>query len=246
MNQNSTNVDSSEVNKFDGMAARWWDTEGEFRPLHDLNPLRLRFIQQHIDLSDKQVLDVGCGGGILSESMAREGANVTGIDAAEKALTVARLHATEAGITLDYQNILAEDHLQTHAAEYDAVTCLELLEHVPDPAGLVSNCAQLVKPGGKVFFSTINRNPKAYALAVVGAEYVMRLLPRGTHDYDKFIKPSELAGWARQAGLNLIEQAGMNYNPLLRSVSLTKSLDVNYLTCYERPYEESCGQSENH
>jgi len=237
MNRDANNVDPSEVNKFDSMAARWWDTEGEFRPLHDLNPVRLRFIQQHIDLPGVQVLDVGCGGGILSEAMAREGANVTGIDAAKKALTVARLHAMEAGIQLDYQNTLAEDHLDQHASAYDAVTCLELLEHVPDPASLVATCAQLVKPGGKVFFSTINRNPKAYALAVVGAEYVMRLLPKGTHDYEKFIKPSELAHWARAARLKLIEQAGMSYNPLLRSAALTRSLAVNYLACYERPLD---------
>jgi len=220
--QNTDNVDAAEVNKFDSMAARWWDTEGEFRPLHDLNPIRLRFIQQHADIIGKQVLDVGCGGGILSESMARAGAKVTGIDAAQKALTVAKLHAMEAGIEVDYQNRMAEDHA---------------LEHVPDPSSLISACAQLVRPGGRIFVSTINRNPKAYALAVFGAEYIMRLLPKGTHDYDKFIKPSELARWARDAGLQLIKEAGMHYNPLLRSARLIPSVDVNYLMCFEKPLE---------
>lgn len=230
-----TNVDHAEVGKFDGMAARWWDPEGEFRPLHDLNPVRLHFIQQHADIVGKQVLDIGCGGGILSESMARAGAKVTGIDAANKALTVARLHAMESGIEIDYQNITAEEHLLEHAEHYDVVTCLELLEHVPDPVSLITAAARLVIPGGKVFFSTINRNPKAYALAVLGAEYVMRLLPKGTHNYEKFIKPSELARWARDAGLNLVDEAGMHYNPVLRGARLTRSVDVNYLMCFQRP-----------
>ncbi|MCW8964307.1 MAG: bifunctional 2-polyprenyl-6-hydroxyphenol methylase/3-demethylubiquinol 3-O-methyltransferase UbiG [Gammaproteobacteria bacterium] len=235
--QNTNNVDAAEVNKFDSMAARWWDADGEFRPLHDLNPVRLRFIQQYADIIGKQVLDVGCGGGILSESMARAGAKVTGIDAAQRALTVARLHAMEAGIEVDYQNSMAEDHALEHAGEYDVVTCLELLEHVPDPSSLINACAQLVKPGGRIFVSTINRNPKAYALAVFGAEYIMRLLPKGTHDYDKFIKPSELARWARDAGLQLIKEAGMHYNPLLRSARLIPSVDVNYLMCFENPLD---------
>lgn len=229
------NIDDAEVNKFDRMAARWWDTEGEFRPLHDLNPVRLRFIKQHASIEGKKILDVGCGGGILSESMARDGASVVGIDVAEKALTVARLHAMETHVELDYQNITAEEHAKTHAGEYNIVTCLELLEHVPDPASLVNACAQLTKPGGKIFFSTINRNPKAYVLAVLGAEYLLRLLPKGTHDYERFIKPSELVKWARQAGLDLVEQAGMHYNPILRSASLTRNVDVNYLVCFEKP-----------
>lgn len=237
MNETERNIDNAEVNKFDDMAARWWDPEGEFRPLHDLNPVRLRFIKQHVDISVKKVLDVGCGGGILSESMASEGAKVTGIDVADKALTVARLHAMESQVELDYQNTTAEEHALTHSGKYDVVTCLELLEHVPKPASLVEACAQLVKPGGKVFFSTINRNLKAYALAVIGAEYIMRLLPRGTHDYEKFIKPSELAQWARRSGLNLIEQAGMHYNPILRSTSLVRNVDVNYLVCFEHPMD---------
>jgi 2-polyprenyl-6-hydroxyphenyl methylase/3-demethylubiquinone-9 3-methyltransferase len=231
------NVDAAEVSKFDGMAARWWDTEGEFRPLHDLNPVRLRFVQQHAGITGKNVLDVGCGGGILSESMARAGAKVTGIDAAQKALTVARLHAMEAGIEVNYQNEVAEVHATEHAGQYDVVTCMELLEHVPDPASLISACTLMLKPGGRLFVSTINRNPKAYALAVLGAEYLMRLLPKGTHDYAKFIKPSELARWARQAGLQLLDEAGMHYNPVLRSASLIRSVDVNYLMCFEKPVE---------
>ena len=230
-----TNVDHVEVGKFDGMAARWWDPDGEFRPLHDLNPVRLHFIQQHAEIAGRQVLDIGCGGGILSEAMARAGAKVTGIDAANKALTVARLHAMETSIEINYQNTTAEEHAVDHADHYDVVTCMELLEHVPDPASLIAAAASLVKPGGKVFFSTINRNPKAYALAVLGAEYVMRLLPKGTHNYEKFIKPSELARWARDAGLNLINESGMHYNPVLRGARLTRSVDVNYLMCFERP-----------
>lgn len=235
--QNTNNVDNAEVEKFDAMAARWWDTEGEFKPLHDLNPTRLKFIQQHADIVGKQVLDIGCGGGILSEAMARTGAKVTGIDMAQKALTVAKLHAMEAGIEIDYQNTSAEQFAADHAAAYDVVTCLELIEHVPDPVSLLHAATHMLKPGGRLFVSTINRNPKAYALAVLGAEYIMRLLPKGTHDYDKFIKPSEMAHWAREIGLELIDQAGMHYNPILRSASLIKSVDVNYLMCFEKPLE---------
>ena len=235
--QNTQNVDSREINKFDNMAARWWDTEGAFRPLHDLNPTRLKFIRQHSAIGGKKILDIGCGGGILSEAMARDGAEVTGIDMSQKALTVARLHAEEAGITLDYRHTSAEQHAATHAGEYDAVTCLELLEHVPDPASLIQAAAQLVKSGGRIFFSTINRNPKAYALAIFGAEYLMRLLPRGTHDYNRFITPSELARQARAAGLTLVQEAGIRYNPLLRTASLARSVDVNYLMCFEKPVE---------
>lgn len=229
------NMDAAEVNKFDRMAERWWDPEGECRPLHEINPARLFFIQQHADLADKSALDVGCGGGILSEALACAGARVSAIDAAQKALTVAKLHAAQAGLDIDYQQQFAERYAAQHAAEYDVVTCMELLEHVPDPSSLLAACAQLAKPGGRVFVSTINRNPKAYALAVLGAEYIMRLLPRGTHDYAKFIKPSELARHARDAGLRLIKTAGIRYNPLLRSAWLTSSVDVNYLMCFEKP-----------
>lgn len=237
-NEHTThNVDTNEVNKFDNLAARWWDTEGEFRPLHDLNPTRLKFIQNHADIAGRQVLDIGCGGGILSEAMARAGAKVTGIDMAQRALSVAKLHAMEAGVELTYENTSAEAHAETHASHYDVVTCLELIEHVPDPASLIKAAATMVKPGGRIFVSTINRNPKAYAIAILGAEYIMRLLPKGTHDYNKFIKPSELAGWARHTGLELVEQAGMHYNPFLRSTSLTRSVDVNYLMCFEKPLE---------
>lgn len=232
--QNTPNVDNREVNKFDDMAARWWDPEGEFRALHHLNPTRLKFIQQHAGISGKIILDIGCGGGILSEAMAQDGATVTGIDMSQKALTIAKLHAMETGIELDYQHTSAEQHAISHAGEYDIVTCLELLEHVPDPAGLMQAAAQLVKPGGRIFVSTINRNPKAYALAILGAEYIMRLLPRGTHDYNRFIKPSELAHQARQAGLMLIEETGIRYNPILRTASLVRCVDVNYLMCLER------------
>lgn len=235
--QEHNNIDSDEVSKFDRMAARWWDPKGEFRPLHELNPVRLRFISGHVVLAGAKVLDVGCGGGILSEAMAKAGASVTGIDMAEKALNVARLHAADSGLEIGYHAGTAEAHLEKHAGEYDIVTCLELLEHVPDPASLVTSCAQLARPGGRVFFSTINRTMKAYALAVVGAEYIMRLLPKGTHDYEKFIKPSELSAWSRDAGLNLIEQAGMHYNPVFGSASLNNNVDVNYLACFARPEE---------
>ncbi len=235
--QDILNVDNGEVSKFDNMAARWWDTEGEFRPLHDLNPARLKFIRQHTAIGGKKILDIGCGGGILSEAMVREGARVTGIDLSQKALTVARLHAEEAGIELDYRHTSAEQHAATHAGEYDAVTCLELLEHVPNPASLIQAATQLVKSGGRIFFSTLNRNPKAYILAILGAEYIMRLLPRGTHDYSRFITPSELARQARATGLILIQEAGIRYNPLLHTASLVRSVDVNYLMCFGKPAE---------
>lgn len=229
------NVDNAEVDKFDAMAARWWDPEGELHPLHVINPVRLRFIQQYADIVGKKVLDIGCGGGILSESMARAGASVTAIDMAQSALTVARLHAVETGMEIDYQFTSAEQYASSHAGEYDAVTCLELLEHVPDPVSLLESAARLTRPGGRVFVSTINRNLKAYMLAVLGAEYVMQLLPKGTHRYDRFIRPSELAQWARKAGLQLVKEVGLHYNPLFRSAYLTDSVDVNYLMCFEKP-----------
>lgn len=229
MNTEATNVDEAELNKFSELAHKWWDKTSEFRPLHEINPLRLNYINDAVALKGKRVLDVGCGGGILSESMAEKGAKVTGIDLGEKALKVAQLHSLESGVEIDYRLVSAED-LAAHAAgTYDVVTCLEMLEHVPDPASIVQACAQLVKPGGHIFFSTINRNPKAYVLAVLGAEYVLNMLPKGTHDYAKFIKPSELARWARQADLALEGQAGMSYNPLTKHYWLNDDVSVNYL-----------------
>lgn len=223
------NVEAAEVNKFAELAHQWWDTQGVFKPLHQLNPLRLNYIDSRAQLSGKQVLDVGCGGGILSESMAKRGAQVTGIDLAEKSLQVAQLHALEANVTLEYRCVAVEALAQEKPQTFDVVTCMEMLEHVPDPASVVRACAALVKPGGHVFFSTLNRNAKAYLMAVVGAEYVLNLLPRGTHDYSKFIKPSELAAWMRQAGLELQHQTGVTYNPLNKQYSLTTDTSVNYM-----------------
>ena len=223
------NADPTELQKFSDLAHRWWDPKSEFRPLHEINPLRLDWIDRHVGLSGKKVLDVGCGGGLLAEGMAGRGAAVTGIDLSEKALGVARLHLLESGRTVDYRHTSAEALAETEASGYDVVTCLEMLEHVPNPASTIASCAALVKPGGHVFFSTINRNAKAYLFAVVGAEYVLRLLPRGTHDYAKFIKPSELARWAKSVGLELNEIIGMSYNPFAESYSLGQDTSVNYL-----------------
>jgi 2-polyprenyl-6-hydroxyphenyl methylase / 3-demethylubiquinone-9 3-methyltransferase len=219
------NVDPAEVEKFSTLAHRWWDPQGEFRPLHDINPLRLDWIAQHANLDGARVLDVGCGGGILAEAMARRGAKVTGIDLSEKALRVAQLHLLESKLDIRYEKAAAEDF----EGEFDVITCMELLEHVPQPASMVAACARLVRPGGQVFFSTINRNPKSYLFAVIGAEYVLRLLPRGTHDYLRFIKPSELSRWARDAGLRVEELIGMTYNPLTRQYRLGDDCGVNYL-----------------
>lgn len=223
------NADPIELQKFSDLAHRWWDPESEFKPLHQINPLRLDWIDQHAKLAGKEVLDVGCGGGILSESMAARGARVTGIDLSEKALGVARLHLFESGVQVDYHHASAEDFADAHPARFDVVTCMEMLEHVPDPASTVAACARLVKPGGQVFFSTINRNPKSYLFAIIGAEYILRLLPRGTHDYAKFIKPSELSRHARTAGLVPRELIGMHYNPFTQTYSLGRNTDVNYL-----------------
>ena len=228
------NADPAELAKFGDLAHRWWDPQGEFRPLHDLNPLRLGWIDGLAGLAGKQVLDVGCGGGILSESMARLGAAVTGIDLAEQPLKVARLHLLESGLSVDYQLASAEEFSLLRADQFDVVTCMEMLEHVPDPASTVAACARLAKPGGRVFFSTINRNPKAYLFAVVGAEYLLGMLPRGTHDYERFIRPSELSQWCRQAGLRPVELKGMTYNPLGNSYRLGDDCDVNYALCCER------------
>jgi 2-polyprenyl-6-hydroxyphenyl methylase/3-demethylubiquinone-9 3-methyltransferase len=219
------NADPAELEKFDNLAHRWWDPQGEFRPLHDINPLRLEWIARHATLQGAKVLDVGCGGGILAEAMARRGAQVTGIDLSENALRVAERHLHESKLAVRYEKSSVEDY----AGEFDVVTCMELLEHVPGPAGMVAACARLARPGGQVFFSTINRNPKSYLLAVVGAEYILRLLPRGTHDYTRFIKPSELSRWSRAAGLRTGELIGMTYNPITRRYSLGTDCDVNYL-----------------
>ena len=223
------NADPAELEKFERLAHRWWDPEGEFRPLHDINPLRLDWIAAHARLEDAAVLDVGCGGGILAEAMARRGARVTGIDLSDKALRVAELHLHESALSIEYLKVSVEDHAATHAGKFDVVTCMELLEHVPEPASMVAACARLVRPGGQVFFSTINRNPKSYLFAVVGAEYVLGLLPKGTHDYMRFIKPSELARWIRAAGLRTEELIGMTYNPITRRYRLGSDCDVNYL-----------------
>jgi 2-polyprenyl-6-hydroxyphenyl methylase/3-demethylubiquinone-9 3-methyltransferase len=224
------NLDRAELDKFSELAHRWWDPNSEFKPLHQINPLRLDWIERLSGgLARKRVLDVGCGGGILSESMARLGALVTGIDMAEKPLKVAQLHALEADISMDYQLIAAEDLAQAVPASFDVVTCMEMLEHVPDPASIVQACATLVKPGGRVFFSTLNRNPKSYLFAIIGAEYVLRLLPKGTHDYQKFIKPSELARYVRAAGLESEQLLGMSYNPLTQVYKLGTDTAVNYL-----------------
>ena len=224
-----TNADPIELEKFSQLAHKWWDPHSEFKPLHDINPLRLGYIDRHAGLSGKTVLDVGCGGGILSESMAGLNAHVTGIDLSDKALQVARLHLLESGKQVNYRKIAVEDLAIEQPAHYDVVTCLELLEHVPNPQSVITACAKLVKPNGWIFFSTLNRNPKSYLLAILGAEYVLNLLPRGTHDYAKFIKPSELAQFCRNAKLNLADLTGMTYNPLNKVYSLGKDTDVNYM-----------------
>jgi len=232
---NATNADPAELQKFSELAHRWWDPTSEFKPLHEINPLRLDWIDNCASLAGKKVLDVGCGGGILSESMAARGANVTGLDLSEKALGVAKLHLFESSQKVDYQLNSAEAFAAEHPAAFDVVTCMEMLEHVPDPASTIAACARMVKPGGHVFFSTLNRNFKAYLFAIVGAEYVLKLLPRGTHEYAKFIKPSELARHCRNAGLSTEELIGMSYNPLTKIYSLGSDTDVNYLIHARRP-----------
>ena len=228
------NADAAELQKFAALAHRWWDPNSEFKPLHEINPLRLDYIDQLAGLAGKKVVDVGCGGGILAESMATRGADVTGIDLGEKALKVAKLHLLESGQKVDYRLIAAEALAAEMPGQFDVVTCMEMLEHVPDPASIVRACATLVKPGGHVFFSTINRNPKSYLFAVVGAEYVLNLLPRGTHDYAKFIKPSELARYCREAALTVNEVIGMSYNPFSKVYSLGHDTDVNYIVATQK------------
>ena len=223
------NVDQSEIAKFSALAHRWWDPNSEFKPLHAINPLRLNWIKSFVDLNGKRVLDVGCGGGILAESIAQSGANTCGIDLSEKALKVAELHALEVGANLQYRAISAEALADEEPEQYDVVTCMEMLEHVPDPLSVVRACAKLCKPGGTLFFSTLNRSPKSYLFAIIGAEYILRLLPKGTHEYTKFIKPSELVAFTRQAGLEMIGIKGMSYNPFTQVYSLGEDVDVNYM-----------------
>jgi len=229
MTEQTLNFDPQEIAKFEELASRWWDPNSEFKPLHEINPLRLEYIDRRASLKDKTVVDVGCGGGILAESMALKGANVLGIDMGKAPLSVASLHKLESGVELDYQQITAEELADKNAGKYDVVTCMEMLEHVPDPASVIAACSKLVKPDGHVFFSTINRNPKSYLFAIVGAEYILQMLPKGTHDYSKFIKPSELESWARAADLHLRELTGMSYNLLSKKYSLGHDVDVNYL-----------------
>lgn len=229
---NNINIDPIEMEKFNQIAHHWWDPNSEFKPLHEINPLRLNYIDQLASLSGKVVLDVGCGGGILSESMAERGAKVTGIDMGEKSLKVAKLHLLESGNKVDYRRIAAENLAKEQPNHYDIVTCMEMLEHVPDPESIVRSCALLTKPGGWAFFSTINRNPKSYLFAVIGAEYILNLLPRGTHDYAKLIKPSELARMARGAGLDVEAIMGMTYNPITQIYSLVRDSSVNYIMAY--------------
>lgn len=232
------NIDPAEVAKFDALASRWWDAEGEFRPLHQINPLRLGWIKQQVSVDGARIIDVGCGGGILTEALAFSGADVMGIDMAEAPLAVARLHQHESAAEVEYRQATAEEIAAEKPGQFDVVTCLEMLEHVPDPAAVVQSCADMLRPGGNVFFSTINRNPKSFVMAIVGAEYVLRLLPKGTHEYDKFIKPSELEEWARHAGLVMKTSIGMHYNPLTKVYWLGSNLDVNYLMHFERPASE--------
>lgn len=224
------NLDPAEIAKFEALASRWWDPNSEFKPLHDINPLRANFIDGHSPVAGQNLLDVGCGGGLLCEAMAHRGARVTGIDMGQAPLQVARLHALESQLNIDYQQALAEDFALQQPQAFDVVTCLEMLEHVPDPASVVAACAHLAKPGGHLYFSTLNRNPKSYAFAILGAEYVLGLVPKGTHDYSKFIRPSELAGWLRDAGLQLRHMTGMTYNPLTKHYRLNEAdVSVNYL-----------------
>ncbi|MBF6647349.1 bifunctional 2-polyprenyl-6-hydroxyphenol methylase/3-demethylubiquinol 3-O-methyltransferase UbiG [Methylobacter sp. BlB1] len=230
----SDNVHLHEINKFGSMAERWWDPQGEFKTLHDINPLRLQFIQQYAEIAGKRIVDVGCGGGILTEGLARLGADALGIDLSEELIDIADLHGLESGVNTHYQKISAEALAEQQPESFDHVTCMEMLEHVPDPGSIISACARLVKPGGMVFFSTLNRQPKAYLLAIVAAEHVLRMLPKGTHDFKTFIKPSELSQSARSAGLELQGMVGIEYNPFTKRFSLGKDIDVNYLAAFRR------------
>ena len=230
-----TNADQAELDKFSALAHRWWDPQSEFKPLHEINPLRLNWINQLAGLPGKRVIDVGCGGGILAESMAERGANVTGIDLSDKALKVAKLHLLESGHQVEYVSVAVEKIADERPETYDVVTCMEMLEHVPDPASVVAACARLCKPGGWLFFSTLNRNPKSYLFAIIGAEYLLNLLPKGTHDWSRFLKPAELSRFIRHAGLDQVEITGMSYNPLTQTYKLGSDTDVNYLIATRKP-----------
>jgi 2-polyprenyl-6-hydroxyphenyl methylase/3-demethylubiquinone-9 3-methyltransferase len=230
------NLDPQEISKFEELASRWWDPESEFKPLHDINPLRANWIDKRAEVAEKTLLDVGCGGGIFSEAMAQRGAIVTGIDMGEAPLAVGDLHKLESGLNIEYIKTTAESFAETHAQHFDTVTCLEMLEHVPDPASVVAACAAMTKPGGRLFFSTINRNPKSYLFAIIGVEYVLRMLPKGTHDFSKFIKPSELTSWIREANLELQDMTGLLYNPILKNYKLSQhDVGVNYMISARKP-----------
>ena len=235
MNQATQNVDPNEIAKFEALASRWWDKESEFKPLHDINPLRLNYIDERARLPGKRVLDVGCGGGILSEGLCQRGAHVLGIDMGAAPLSVAKLHGLESGVEVEYQQITVEELASQQAGTFDVVTCLEMLEHVPDPGSIIKACAKLLKPGGQLFLSTINRNPKAFLFAIVGAEHILKMLPKGTHEYKKFIKPSELSQYVRQADLEFQDITGMVYNPLLKEYKLARDVNVNYLMHATKP-----------
>ena len=230
------NVDPHEIRKFEELASRWWDRNSEFKPLHDINPLRANWIDSLAPVAEKTVLDVGCGGGILCEALAQRGAVVTGIDMGDAPLAVGNLHKLESGVAVTYEKSTAEDYAESHAEAFDTVTCLEMLEHVPDPNSVVAACAAMCKPGGTLFFSTINRNPKSYLLAIIGVEYVLRMLPKGTHEYSKFIRPSELGQWIREAGLEIDQMTGLLYNPITKTYKLDeRDVDVNYVICARKP-----------
>jgi len=231
----TVNVDPQEVAKFDEVAFRWWDPESEFKPLHEINPLRLKFIDQNASLRDKTIIDVGCGGGILSESMAKSGATVSGIDMGKGPIEIAKLHLLESGLMVDYQQISVEEYAEQHPEKFDIVTCMEMLEHVPDPASIINACAKMLKPGGAIFFSTLNRKPKSYIQAILGAEYLLKMLTPGTHDYKKFIKPSELASWMRSADLEMISMKGLSYSPISKNYKITVDIDVNYMIYGRKP-----------
>lgn len=233
----SPNVDPSEIAKFEALASRWWDKTSEFKPLHDINPLRVNYIDERASLAGKKVLDVGCGGGILSEAMAHRGATVSGIDMGEAPLAVAQLHSLESGVSINYRQITAEELSEQEAGTYDIVTCLEMLEHVPSPLSVIQACQRLLKPGGDLFLSTINRNPKSYLFAIIGAEHILKMLPKGTHEFKKFIKPSELANYVRNANLEMLDLTGMTYNPIIKEYKLSRDVDVNYLMHTKKPSE---------